>query len=170
MSLLPPNFVDLQIPRHGPEPDLIVPWRTPYPMHGAYLLLCKEAGLDPYGGGSRTMQGRKIPGYINSGYRDIVIDGNDQSPHFYGFAWDIFVGKLSQQVRVAKIANKYFTRVGLYPDSDFIHVDLAPDNWIDKYNKRRSWLRHKGKYHSFPNLYGSLTWLQKNVDPSITLV
>ena len=159
-SLVPPNLAALGVPRQTPDgtADLETIWRTPYPVIGNYEKFCRDAALAAFGGGTRQKQGARIPGYITSGYRDATIDNNTLSPHKFAFALDIIIGPLQAQLRCAEIAKRYFSRIGLYPEQGFIHVDLAPDNWVEQYGKAWSWVKTDGVYHTFNNLRGAILW------------
>ena len=126
--LIPPHLANLGVPRRTgpPEADLETIWLTPYPVIRNYKLLCQACGLKPFGGGSLQEQGDPSePGYINSGYRSEILEGNTQSPHLYGFALDIHVGSLLRAIEVARQAERLYTRVGLYLGNSFVHVDLT---------------------------------------------
>lgn len=135
----------------APAADLQTIWLTPYPVLTNYAKLCgqpKVRGiLKPFGGGSYKSQGSQQSGFITSGYRSEIINGNIKSPHRYGFALDFIVTK--QMAMIGQEANRYFARVGFYPEQAFIHVDLAPDIWISKENKARYWVMIERKYHYF---------------------
>jgi len=135
-----------------PEADLETPWRTPYPIHTNYLLMCQDLGIEPYGGGDRNNQGERKNGYITSGYRDKVLGGNMNSPHFYAFAFDIVFINPDDQVEASLVAHNYFTRVGLYPLNGIIHVDLAPEVWIRRYAKARFWTKTARGYLYFESI------------------
>lgn len=154
IELIPPNLAKLGVQRMTPggEADLETIWMTPYPVITNYLKLCKDVDiLKPFGGGRRIRQIRNKYGYITSGYRDKILYGNSFSAHLFGFALDIFVGNVEQQILVGKKALNYYSRIGLYPDSNFIHVDLAPEIWIKKYNKAPFWVIKIDSSKSFNN-------------------
>lgn len=152
--LIPPNLAALGLQRRTDigVADIMTIWKTPYPVITRYNMLCKELEWQPFGGGTMRQQGARVPGFITSGYRSLPVDDNMTSPHMHAFALDFIVGDVAEQVRVARVAVKYFCRVGLYPTSGFIHVDLAPDNWIEKYNKARFWVKRKAKVSLFSDL------------------
>jgi hypothetical protein len=141
--LMPPNLGAMGLPRRTADgvADLITVWESPYPVITRYKDLCRELKWEPFGGGAMHNQKARVPGFITSGYRDRPIGGNITSPHSFAFALDLLVGNAVEQVRVGRIALKQFCRIGLYPSQGFIHVDLAPDNWIEKHNKARYWVR-----------------------------
>ena len=150
--MLPPNLAKLGLVRTvRPGADLVTIWKTPYPVLTTYLLLCSKCKhlITPYGGGkSYTDQGESWkPGYITSGYRDLADGGRDNSPHRFALALDIAIGHLKYQSEVGLEASMLFSRVGLYPNNGFIHVDLVPDEWIQRYSdmSRRFWVRLGGE-------------------------
>lgn len=143
-TLMPINLARLGWKRQGEKgsTDLVTIYRTPYPVLSNYQTLCKQAGLEPFAGGTYEKQGDSWrPGFITSGYRDEVIEQRQHSPHLYAFAIDVVIGDAAHQLKVAPLALPLFTRIGLYPFRGFIHLDQAPDNWIDKYSKRRFWVQ-----------------------------
>lgn len=152
-NLILPNLARLGVKRvQKPEADLIIPWLTNYPMHRNYLALCNECTfLTPYGGGKRDNQGKRIPGYILSGYRDELVEKNKESPHMYGVAWDIIVPGINNQIEVLNksINKELFNRVGVYIDRAFVHVDLIPDFMIKTMNKKKFWIFIEGEYIFF---------------------
>lgn len=153
---MPVNLMKLGWPRQGDgkAADLVTIYRTPYPVLSNYVTWCRLNNLQPYAGGSHRQQGPSDqPGYVNSGYRDQVIGGNEQSPHFYAFAIDPIVGNAARQLEVAPSALGLFTRIGLYPFRGFIHLDQAPQNWIGRYHKRLFWVQADDRsYTSFNDL------------------
>ena len=84
------------------------------------------------------------PIYITSGIRcrkyNRKIGGYINSPHLTGKAVDIHVRNMSLKDLAIKAKDVGFTRVGLYPDNHFIHIDIIRP-W-----KSASWIRRKGKY------------------------
>ena len=149
--LVPPNLAQLGVRRqgNGKAADLLTIWATPYPVITNYKLWCRDMGWKPFAGGNLHRQGRYgEPGFLLSGYRDTILEGRAHSPHLYAFALDSAVPK-DVQAEAAVKADKHFARVGLYPDNAFIHIDLAPQCWIDKYGGARYWVRKKGIYRSF---------------------
>jgi len=144
-ELIPPSLYRLGLPQKG-DPDLETIWRTPYPVLKRYQVLCDRLGWRPYAGGTRDNQGTRRPGYITSGYRDMVINGNEHSPHHFAFALDIVVDDI---LKVADEAGSLFSRIGFYPGRGFLHLDQAPDNWVNKYMKARYWVQVNGIYHVF---------------------
>ncbi len=159
--LCPPNLRALGWRRQqSPEADLLTIWSIPeYPVIGNYKKLCADTRLAPFGGGTIEQQG-EAAGKITSGYRDEILDGNNISPHHFGFAIDIAVGDLAEQIRIALASRPYFTRVGLYPDSGFIHVDMAPRVWIEHHNKAWAWVKHNGIYRSFDSWPGAIAFAE----------
>jgi hypothetical protein len=154
-QLMPINLAHLGWKRQGTkgEPDLVTIYRTPYPVLSSYVTLCRQTGLEPFAGGTYDKQGSAGPGFITSGYRDSIIEDREHSPHLYAFAIDVQVGNAARQLEVAAQAGALFARVGLYPFRGFIHLDQAPDNWVDKYSKRRYWVQDADrKYVYFATL------------------
>ena len=90
-----------------------------------------------------------MPIHITSGYRcaeyNKKIGGYSDSPHIKGKACDItanipiwFLAKMAKEVG--------FTRVGLYPNNGFIHIDLM------KPSPSASWIRRGGVYTYYKTL------------------
>ncbi len=155
IDLLPPNLMKLGVARrgNGRTPDIETVWLTPYPVLTNYKQWCRVVGLDPFAGGTWAAQGMSnVAGYITSGYRDQIHEGNESSPHPFAFAIDVAVGDIGRQLAVVPSAVDFFSRVGLYPRRGFIHLDLAPDEWIRKYNKRRFWCSTLEEFKSFDTL------------------
>lgn len=152
LQLVPPNLAAMGVPRIGDPAiaDLATIWSTPYPVLTRYKEWCKLVNLKPFAGGDIMNQGpANVPGFITSGYRSSIEESRKHSPHRYALAIDVAVGDLHRQLAVAPAALAFFSRVGLYPHNGFIHLDLVPKSWMDKYNKRRFWCRIFGKYASF---------------------
>jgi len=163
-DFIPPHLANLGVKRQTPSAvaDLKTIWATPYPVVTNYKALCKEAGMKVFGGASLEHPNRFIvPGAVTSGYRDKVVGTRSMSPHLHGMAIDVAVGGPEEQARVARIATKYFNRVGFYPLSGFLHLDLMPDAWVQKYNGTRSWVRVHGKYHGFDSMLGAIEFMQE---------
>lgn len=148
--LCPPNLRALGwVRQQEPEADIKTILRIPeYPVIGNYKKVCAATGLAVFGGGTIEKQG-DLPGKITSGFRDAILGGNNVSPHHFGFALDIAVGDIFEQIRIADAARGYFSRVGLYVGNGFIHLDLAPDAWIDRYLKSQAWVKYEGNYRPF---------------------
>ena len=152
--LIPPNLAALGVKRqgNGKLADLATIWDTPYPVITNYKLWCDDMGWEPFAGGTRHRQGPYgMPGFLLSGYRDAILEGRMHSPHRYAFALDSAV-PTDLQADAAVKGDKRFARIGLYPDNGFIHLDLAPQCWIDKYGGARYWVRKNGVYTSFDSL------------------
>lgn len=158
--LIIPNLGELGLPRQGDrtEADLITIWLTPYPVIGSYKRLAGLAGFPPFGGGSMQKQGKPQSGFVTSGYRDLILHGNKHSPHRYAIALDIIAGDVTQQIQMGRWAlQSGFSRVGLYPDQGFIHVDVAPPNWVAHFRKARFWVTARGEtryYYNFEQAAG----------------
>lgn len=150
-ELLIPNLMKVGTPRKTkPEADLITIWNTPYPVIGKYKVLCNETNLKIFAGGTIEKQGPNyVPGFITSGYRDEIIEGNESSPHPFAIALDIAIGSDIRCLDVAKKAERIYSRIGLYPGHGFIHVDEAPDSWIEHYKKKRYWVKVESIYYSY---------------------
>jgi hypothetical protein len=150
-ALRPPDLAKLGTPRIGFDPtrtnnppDIKTVWRTPYPVLTPYVKLMVAAGISPYGGGSRHAQGpTNVSGFITSGYRDTVLEGNRTSPHLFALAIDFIVGDDAALIQVAMLAVNHFPRVGIYLGRGFLHVDAAPDNWLTRYDKKRYWVKRE---------------------------
>jgi len=128
--------------RDGQAADLVTIWKTPYPVLTRYKILCDRTGLAPFAGGDFRNQGPEhMPGYITSGFRDKVMAGNKNSPHMYAFAIDIAIGNINAQLAKGTYALDLFPRIGIYPLNGFIHLDLAPECWIEKHHKARYWVK-----------------------------
>jgi hypothetical protein len=143
--------------------DLKTIWLTPYPVITTYRKVCEATGLDCLGKSGRiSARGRMLPifyqgdhtdGYILSGYRSEVINGNAGSMHRYAMALDVEVHSVDKQFDVGIEALKQgFTRIGFYPDRKFMHWDMAPDNWIERFAKRRFWVEVDGTKQSFSKI------------------
>lgn len=83
---------------------------------------------------------------INSGYRcekhNKHVGGSPKSQHVLGNAADAFAPHVSlKELWLAAFTVKEFTGLGLYPDKNFIHVDIRP-------GPRKSWGFVGGKYVS----------------------
>lgn len=113
-----------------------------------YTELCKKMGATSLilGNPPGVCTSTRTKCCITSGYRhpfyNKEIGGATNSPHQYGTALDIYVGNVEEQLKWAKEASNLFTRVGIYPVSDHIHVDLMPKqgDFATTY-----WIGDKGK-------------------------
>jgi hypothetical protein len=161
IKLMPVNLAEFNVPRVTMDgtADLVTIAKTPYPVLSKYKKLCAYMDVEPFAGGTWKKQGKQnVLGYITSGYRNKVIEGNISSPHLFAFALDIAVGDIKAQVEWAKRAIQLYTRIGLYPANGFIHVDLAPIIWMKKYYKRRYWCKVNGVYKSFMKFNGMIDY------------
>ena len=114
--------------------------------------------VEPFAGGTYQKQGSKFrPGYITSGYRSKITEGRRNSPHLYGLALDIAVGDAYEQAIWAKAADMLYTRVGLYPDNGFIHVDMMPKVWCSHYHGTKYWVKKGDKYKGLWSLSEAIT-------------
>lgn len=113
------------------DPDIETIRLTPYPVLSRHKLWCYRLGYE-----SR----------ITSGYRDEIIDGNQESPHHFGFAIDSII---EDMLKAADAARDLFARIGFYPGRSFLHLDQAPDNWIKHHCKARYWVNIRGVYQVY---------------------
>jgi hypothetical protein len=159
ITLVPPNLAALGVRRRVESvADLLTIWDSPYPVITNYGRFCRAAGITPFNGGTHDAQGPMGPGYITSGYRDRIIEGRRHSPHLFGLAIDVAIGNVVAQVHAAEVAMNFFTRVGLYPDNGFLHLDLCPMAWMNRFGGRRHWVRRAGVYTSFDTLSAAITF------------
>lgn len=166
-ELLPPNLAKLGLKRatEPDVPDLITIWKTPYPVLTRYKLLCKDLGIQPFAGGTYEQQGPCTKtGYITSGYRDDILNCRINSPHRFALAIDVIVGETEKQIAVARRAQIYFPRIGLYPGNGFIHLDLASEAWMKRYHGRRFWVRIKGVYTSFDIFEAAIDFVKESLE------
>jgi len=136
-ELIPPSLFKLGLPQKG-DPDIETIWLTPYPVIKRYRVLCDRLGYKYLRPGE--------PGHITSGYRAHIIGDNEISPHHFAFAIDIIVDDM---LKAADKAADLFSRIGFYPGRGFLHLDQAPDNWVNKYMKSRYWVQIAGVYRIF---------------------
>lgn len=157
---LPINLAVMGVKR-GWEIDLDTIWLTPYPVITTFKKVCDSTGLyflgkdgrmwqQPVDGPMHFRRGEHSNGYVLSGYRSEIINGNAGSMHRYAMALDVEVHEVDKQVEVGRAALKEgFTRIGFYPDRKFMHWDMAPPNWIKRFAKRRFWVEIDGTKQSF---------------------
>ena len=92
----------------------------------------------------------KEPIIVTSGYRcqqyNESVNGFVRSPHLEGLAADIYC-KGMDIYKLAGRADLIFSRVGIYPDNNFIHVDIVPPH------PSKFWVRRNGKYKYFKPPY-----------------
>lgn len=148
-ELRPPNLAALGVKRRGDGriPDLQTIWVGPYPVLTRYGRWCKKLGWAPFGGGDMHNLGTGA-GFPTSGYRDKIIEGRENSPHLYAIALDCFVPAQLQE-EAAIEADKLFARVGMYPERNFMHLDLVNEAWMAKFGGRRYWVEIGGRYKYF---------------------
>ncbi len=146
LELRPPNLAELGVKRRGDgkAPDLQTIWISPYPVITRYKIWCDRMGWKAFGGGDMHNLGSGI-GVPTSGYRDLIIEGRKQSPHLHAIALDCYV-PADMQKDAANKADQLFARVGLYPEDQFMHLDLMPDCWMEKFGGRRYWVKIDGCY------------------------
>lgn len=150
IHLIPPHLSNMGVKRATPKdvPDLITVAKTPFPVLARYVQVCNKMDVVPFAGGTWAQQGPKYKvGYITSGYREELT--RDHSPHCYALALDIAVGDITEQIRWGDCAIHFYTRIGFYPDSGFIHVDLAPIVWMKAYGGTRYWIKVGEKYYVY---------------------
>lgn len=76
-----------------------------------------------------------VPIYINSGYRcehhNKQVGGSSNSQHVLGNAADIRIKNHSVK-EMYEICKHFFTGIGIYPEQNFIHVDVRdnPTTWV----------------------------------------
>ena len=138
-NFIPPNLARLGVKRrvNAPKPDIETIWITPYPVISRYNTMMMRLGLALFGGGTRKRQGSGR-GRITSGYRTSI--GARNSAHKFGIAIDIWIGDIEQQIKAAYSARMLFSRIGIYVHEGIVHVDLASNRWMKKYNGRRYWV------------------------------
>jgi hypothetical protein len=86
-----------------------------------------------------------------SGYRDGSEGvGARISEHHFGLAADfgyVSFKKLTWLIEGLRDHNDFWwfplTRVGLYPHRKFVHIGIAPEEWIKHYNKAHWWHENK---------------------------
>ncbi len=87
---------------------------------------------------------------VTSGYRCPVenkkVGGAKNSAHLLGEGADIYCKDIDIY-KLAGRADLIFSRIGIYPDNHFIHVD------IKRPNPSKFWVRHNGKYKYFKPPY-----------------
>lgn len=154
IDLVPPNLAQFGVERkiESPIADLITIWKTPYPVLTRYKLLCAKFDWAPFAGGTYQHQGdERKQGYITSGYRDVIINGRKNSPHLYALAIDVAVGDIIHQIEWAKAADMLFTRIGIYPQRGFVHIDLVSIAWINKFSdiNKRYWIQLKDRNYQY---------------------
>ncbi len=161
IELLPIKLSAMGVPRAvaSPKPDLITVYKTPYPVLTYFKKFCAVAGIPAFAGGTWQEQGPPGIGYINSGYR--VKIGAKNSDHKFALGIDPIIGDLDEQIRMAVIANNYFTRIGIYPDMGILHLSLAPLCWIKHYKAKRFWVKIGKVYTSFDHLDKAIAFALK---------
>jgi len=118
-----------------------------------YTELCKKMGASP-----GVCKFLKTKCCITSGYRHPAYNkeksGAANSPHQYGTALDIYVGKgKAEQLKWADAADELFTRIGIYPRDTHIHIDLMPPK--GEY-KLKYWIGHEGTVLERANSFAEL--------------
>lgn len=84
------------------------------------------------------------------------IGGYKYSPHLEGKAVDIHVKNMDITVLAMLSKDIGFTRIGLYPHSHFIHIDIV------RPYRNASWIRDiNGKYHYFKTLEDAIKYVGK---------
>ena len=84
-----------------------------------------------------------LPIYITSGLRcksyNRKVGGYRYSPHLFGKAVDIYVRNMDITVLATLAKDIGFLRQGLYPDNNFVHIDIVRP-W-----RSASWIKNKNK-------------------------
>lgn len=144
---IPAGYSKLNLPMKA-NPDIETVKQYHPEVWENYIKLCKrmeQIGMLDISPGACTTNPQKC--CITSGYRHPVynkeIAGAKDSPHQYGSALDIYVGKnIEEQLEWAKAATEVgFTRVGIYPGSSHIHIDMMDPE--GQYTARY-WIGYKG--------------------------
>lgn len=109
-----------------------------------------------------------VPSWISSGYRDCQYDSEvSNSPHCFGIAIDIVVGKTIRQFEWAREATettKLFARAGLYPQQNILHLDIADKSWCEKYRGTLYWVKWDKKYTGFYDLGSAMRYAWAKID------
>lgn len=127
-----------------------------------YALLCVKMGLS-----GSWIYTDAVPDNICSGYRDHNYDPEiKNSPHKFGIALDICVSKLSAKIQsnrmpilteqmkwITKALDCDFTRAGIYPYQNTIHLDIADKAWMEKYNGTPYWVKDIKAAHPYVSFY-----------------
>ena len=83
-----------------------------------------------------------VPIYINSGYRceahNKAVGGSPNSQHVQGRAADIRIKGFSVE-QMYKLCKNFFPGIGIYPEQNFIHVDVRdkPATWVYLKSKKK---------------------------------
>jgi len=123
-----------------------------------YTELCSRMGATTFGNPPGICKSLPVKCCITSGYRHPAYNkeksGAANSPHQYGTALDIYIGKgKAEQLKWADAADDLFTRVGIYPSDTHIHVDLMPPK--GEY-KLRYWIGQGGTVLERANSFAEL--------------
>lgn len=109
-----------------------------------------------------------VPIYINSGYRcskhNKEIGGSSKSQHILGNAADIRIKNHSVK-QMYEICKQFFTGIGIYPEQNFIHVDLRenPTTWV--YLKSRKQYLNLDQFKKELELHPTLNYLYTTKRP-----
>ncbi|MDP3765839.1 MAG: D-Ala-D-Ala carboxypeptidase family metallohydrolase [Nanoarchaeota archaeon] len=121
----------------------------------SYVELCKKMKSTPQICGKKPTKCCVTSGYRHPAYNK-EIGGAANSPHQFGVALDIYVGRdVDEQLRWAReaVESGLFTRAGIYPGDTHIHIDSIPPK--GEYSIRY-WIGRKGKTIATANNYVEL--------------
>jgi len=171
--LLPQNLAKFGVEPQMPDDNIMIIWRTSYPVITNYLELCFKTGLFPFGGGvvrfnpgSLSIEvGEDVRAFTGEFWRMIknkkelagIVQGDlagkitsgyrtdeTDSAHNFGLAIDVAVGGRKEQSNIALEATELFTSIGLYPYDGILHLDLANNAWRKEYRGGwQYWVRLK---------------------------
>jgi hypothetical protein len=128
----------------------------------AFALLMKKMGKN-----CDWLINGTVPDIIISGYRDTLADVDVKTDvHWFAIALDIIISFLdakipSNQERILNeqilwistaIGSKLFTRAGIYPQQNTIHLDIADKVWMEQYHGTPFWVKWDGNYTGFYSL------------------
>lgn len=137
-------------------------------------IVCVRMGLS----GAWVLLDGTVPDFIISGYRAASVDAEvTNSPHGFAGAFDILVSNLDARVAQNRMpilekqlewarqgtADGLFTRAGIYPEQNTMHLDIMDDEWIKKYHGAKFWVKWHGKYHGFETLDGAESYAKSMI-------
>jgi hypothetical protein len=140
----------------------------------AFSVLCNNMGIP-----SDWIFKNECPDIIVSGYRDHAYDpAVKNSPHNFAIALDVQVSQFNahnpiNQARVleSQIAwiskateGNLFNRAGFYPQQNTIHLDIADDDWMSKYNGTKFWVKWRGIYTGFNVLNEAIAYSKYKIN------
>ena len=144
------NFAEKGIKQNG-EPDVATIIKYHPEVMAKFYLLCRKLGMP-----NEWLFKTPSPDCVISGYRDYAYDqAVKHSPHNFAIALDVQVSPLDAHAAInraavldeqikwvtAAISPNLFSRAGLYPFQNTIHLDIADDNWIADYHGTRFWVK-----------------------------